>query len=191
MNNFLAIAEELKLKGLGASTEMVDLANHSKYDLEWRTPKPSESKSTKLYTINQKGTTNSKSLVSDNVLFKEEDQSKNTSDFFELCAQTMSIEGKEEGLSQTIVAVTNQGFSEDLKELDIQIKSMMSIGQTMMKGGRQKNYVCSICGKEGAYGLIKGHIEVNHVEGVSIPCNKCEKIFRSRGALKWHNTNHH
>ena len=187
LNNFLVIAEELKLKGLGESKEMVDLANHPKHDLERRTTKPSESKSTKPYTVNKEGTSDNKPLVSENVKFKGEYPSKNTRDLFELCVQTMSIEGKEEGLSQTIIA----GVSGDLKELDIQIKSMMSIGQTMMKGGRQKNYTCSICGKEGAYGLIKGHIEVNHVEGVSIPCNMCEKIFRSRGALKWHNTNHH
>ena len=187
LNNFLAIAEELKLKGLGAGKEMVDL-NHSENNSKLKTIKPSKSKSTRPYNVNQEKI----SLVSENSTFKEEDQSiKTTSVFRELDDQTKSIKGKEEDVSHTMVAVTNQSFSGDLKELDVQIKSMMSVGQTMVKGGKQKNYACTVCGKEGAYSQIKGHIEANHVDGVSIPCNMCEKTFRSRAAHKWHNANKH
>ena len=27
---------------------------------------------------------------------------------------------------------------------------------------------------------MKDHIEANHLEGISVPCNLCEEVFRSR-----------
>ena len=64
----------------------------------------------------------------------------------------------------------------------------MKLGQM---NGKKSYYSCKVCGKEGVYGHIKNHIEANHIEGVSIPCTLCEKIFRSRPALKNHNLTHH
>ena len=66
----------------------------------------------------------------------------------------------------------------------------MTIGQTTMKDGK-KNYNSTVCGKEAACGQIKDHIEANHLDGVSVPCNFCEKTFGSRSALKWHNNRKH
>ena len=92
---------------------------------------------------------------------------------------------KEKGLSKTAVDISNQS---KFKELDSQIKSIMTLGQM---NGKKTNYMCTVCGKEGVYGLIKNHIEVNHIEGISISCNYCEKIFRARPSLKKHNLDHH
>ena len=80
--------------------------------------------------------------------------------------------------SEMTEALTNQTSSRDFKELDDKIKSMITLGQTMWKNGTRKNHACTVCGKEGIYSQIKNHIEANHVEGISIPCNCCEKIFR-------------
>ena len=163
LNNFLAIAEELKLKGLVGNQEMIDLKNMFKNDSNPKATKPTTT--TRPANKNQEKKPDKTPLVSK--------------------VQNESIIGKEEDLSQTLVAVTNQSFSGDLKELDVQIKSMMSPGQKL------KNYACTVCQKEGAYSQIKGHIETKHVEGVSIPCNMCEKMFKSRSAFKWHNANKH
>jgi len=38
--------------------------------------------------------------------------------------------------------------------------------------------VCTVCGKEGRITQIKNHIEVNHIRGISIPCFYCHKKFR-------------
>ena len=73
----------------------------------------------------------------------------------------------------------------DFQELDEQIKSMMGRSRITFPNGR-KNIVCNVCGKEADYRVIKDHIEANHIEGVSIPCNNCDKIFRSRHSLKMH-----
>ena len=57
--------------------------------------------------------------------------------------------------------------------------------------GQRKADKCKVCGKEGMGSAIKDHIEANHIEGIAIPCNLCEKTFRSRNALKLHNRSHH
>ena len=40
-------------------------------------------------------------------------------------------------------------------------------------------------------GDIKKHIESNHVEGICVPCNLCEKTFRSRDSLRMHKRRNH
>ena len=76
--------------------------------------------------------------------------------------------------------------SEDLQELDEKVKSMMEKGQQISSNGKNKTKICKLCGKEGQYVAIRDHIEANHLEGVSLPCNVCEKIFRSRMILRKH-----
>ena len=65
----------------------------------------------------------------------------------------------------------------DLQELDEKCLSMME--KTSGKNARgQLIYQCKVCGKEEIMGNMKNHIEYKHLEGVSIPCNFCEKTFR-------------
>ena len=78
----------------------------------------------------------------------------------------------------------------DFQELDEQIKSMMGLSQDTFPNGRKKK-VCNVCGKEADYRVIKDHIEANHIEGVSIPCNNCDKIFRLRSSLQTHKNKNH
>merc|ERR1712129_238374 len=81
----------------------------------------------------------------------------------------------------------------DLQALDEQIKSMMTKSKNMITYGNQTHRasICTVCGKEGQPRNIKDHIEVNHIEGVFIPCNYCEKTFRSRNAQRQHLTKDH
>ena len=59
------------------------------------------------------------------------------------------------------------------------------------KGTMRKANVCKVCGKEGQIVAIRDHIEANHLEGVAIPCNFCEKTFRSRHSLRNHRRSQH
>ena len=77
-------------------------------------------------------------------------------------------------------------FSGDLEELEERVKSMMGKSQNNLPSGRQKADVCKVCGKEDKSNNIKDHIEANHIEGIVIPCNLCNKTFRSRNALRRH-----
>ena len=81
--------------------------------------------------------------------------------------------------------------SGDLQELDEKVKSMMEIGQNKIQSGEKERrvHICKVCGKEGAGIAIRDHIEANHLEGVSLPCNICGKEFRSRQRLRQHTCN--
>ena len=78
-----------------------------------------------------------------------------------------------------------------MKELDERINSMMRKSENLCRGGSRKADICTVCGKEGQGRDIKDHIEANHLEGLSIPCNYCEKIFMSRSSFRTHNKRFH
>ena len=91
------------------------------------------------------------------------------------------------------VSLPKHKFSGDLKDLDEKVKSMMGRSESMVKlNERQKikAYVCQVCGKEGLLTHIRNHIEANHLEGISIPCNICNHTVRSRKALGYHKSKH-
>ena len=67
--------------------------------------------------------------------------------------------------------------SGDFQELDERLKSMMEKSQNRIADGRFADR-CKVCGKEGQGRNIKVHIEANHLEGIIIPCNLCDKTFR-------------
>ena len=76
-------------------------------------------------------------------------------------------------------------LSGDLEELEERVKSMMEKSQNKLPDGRKAD-VCKVCGKEDKTTNIKDHIEANHLEGIAIPCNLCNKTFRSRNGLRRH-----
>ena len=93
------------------------------------------------------------------------------------------------------IALQVEVFSGNLEELEDKVKSMMEISKNPYIGSKkahpQKAQVCKVCGKEGMGSAIKDHIEANHLEGISIPCNLCEKIFRTRNSLRQHKSVSH
>ena len=51
---------------------------------------------------------------------------------------------------------------------------------------------CKICGKSAKKSQhVKNHVEAKHLDGLSLPCNLCGKIFRSRNSLLTHKTRFH
>ena len=92
------------------------------------------------------------------------------------------------------IADSKHEFSGDMKELDEKIGRLMSRGENMIKYGANKvqiGYICKVCGKEGRRHNIESHIEANHLEGVTVPCNLCEKTVRTREALRHHKSRCH
>ena len=80
----------------------------------------------------------------------------------------------------------------DFGKLEERVRSMMekSENKCVSAPNRQADR-CKVCGKEGMGSAIKDHIEANHLEGIVIPCNLCEKTFRSRNGLKLHKRHYH
>ena len=88
---------------------------------------------------------------------------------------------------KTVALVQNS----DLDILNNQTNSMMEKSSKKNVNGKTI-FRCKVCGKEALYyNEIKKHIEANHLEGVSIPCNLCEKTFRSRNCLSAHKYYNH
>ena len=87
----------------------------------------------------------------------------------------------------------------NLESLDGKVKSLMEKGKNCVPNGTQANgtpkqvlaFICKVCGKEGVSNAIAKHIEANHLEGISIPCAKCGKVFTSRNSLSHHKSNFH
>ena len=142
----------------------------------------------KLYKITLTGKLNEK--VKD---FEEEEKPQQSSTLFNTYAnipetslnrQTPSskINSPEENRSLAIPS----HFSGDMDALEEKVKSMMEKSQNLYQHQNIKADVCKVCGKEGKANAIKDHIEANHLEGIVIPCNFCDKTFRSRNGFKQH-----
>ena len=152
LDTFLAIAEELQLKGLQGSTDQ-NVINETKEDILPYQPK--ETSWTNQSSSESRPASTNKSIKSD---------------------------------SNALVPQTTDLMDGDLQKLDQTVKSMMETSQNMIETGNRKTTakICKVCGKEGHPSHIKKHIELHHLEGVSIPCNSCEKTFTSRDNLQTH-----
>ena len=84
-------------------------------------------------------------------------------------------------------------MSADLQQLDETVKGMMDTSENLIQVGKNKQRakICKVCGKEGHGTDIMRHIESYHLEGVSIPCNLCDKILRTRRTLERHRKSVH
>ena len=164
LESFLAIAEELKLKGLVNPAEIKD--TDSKQFL-----KSAEADSNQLdrpeHKIPFSGNSN------DNLITAVE-----PTDF-----ETYLPQKNEVAFPAT----------SELPELAEKVKSMMEKSQRIIIHGTNTRvaFTCKVCGKEGHNTDIKRHVEAAHIEGISIPCNFCDKRCRSRQTLRLHKATHH
>ena len=155
LDSFLAIAEELQLKGLmGKAVENVNNPAGDE-QLEFKMSKPIP-----------------KPTISNGGRAQRTVQNTNGAE------------------TNNTVALPSQ-FSGDLEELEERVKSMIEKSQNNCANRKEKASICKVCGKEGQGIAIKNHIEAKHLEGIVLPCNHCEKTFRTRIGLRWHKSNFH
>merc|ERR1712129_560633 len=161
LDSFLAVAEELQLKGLigsGAKEEVEELNNP-----------PTLKKKAKHLKQEQ--------------MHKRQDHTTSDSIFIGEKESSPPQDGT--------VAVTDYTVAADLQDLDDKIKSMMMLSENHAGENRGRARICKVCGKEGMMGDIKKHIEANHITRVSHNCNICGKTSRSRAALSMHKSTYH
>jgi len=65
--------------------------------------------------------------------------------------------------------------------------------ESMMQQGGNKDWMCGVCGKASSMkGQIKRHIEANHIENhPGIKCNLCGRTSKTRNALNQHKREQH
>ena len=154
LDSFLAIAEELQLKGLMGKTD----ENVEDYKEDEKSLPPTFS------PVN---------VNIPNTAVQRQAPNRNIHDLGE--NRTLAIPGNNSG---------------DFEELDEKIKSMMEKSQNKISSGCEFAQMCKVCGKEGYSSAIKDHIEVNHLEGIVIPCKLCDKTFKYRNGLRKHKRLH-
>ena len=151
LDSFLAITEELQLKGLMGKTDEKIENVVGDDGLEFQMTMP------KMKPSNHNGLKTQRTFQP---------------------RQTTS-----EAETDKTVALSSH-FSGNLEELEKRVQSMMEKSQNNYQNGKSKADKCKVCGKEGMGSNIKDHIEANHLEGIVLPCNNCEKIFRCRNDLR-------
>ena len=143
LESFLAIAEELKLKGLSGLQD----------------------DSERITEPNQREITTKPTFKRERLIFSQE----------QIYVASKDEKVETGNLNQERTISVQNFISEDLQELDAKVKTMMVRSQNKISSGTHMAYICKICGKEGHSINIRDHIEANHLEGVSLPCDLCEK----------------
>ena len=115
-------------------------------------------------------------------------------------ANQQNIMTKEKVSLNTSTALTIPSQSRaDLQTLDEKVKSMMEKGQKKVPSGKNSlgtpimatSWICKVCGKEDKPINIRNHIEANHLEGLSLPCDFCDRTFSARAYLDKHRNQYH
>ena len=162
LGEFLAVASELKIAGLMRQD------NEKDENILEQTPKKSNSK----------------------------DNLENSRTTIPSCLSVSTIPSEPEVVKSEVkgsVINRQHQFSGNLEELDERVRSMMVKSTNLVANRRAKAYadICKVCGKEGLGSAIKNHIEVNHLEGIVLPCNHCASTFKTREGLRTHANKSH
>mgnify|MGYP001249704468 CR=1 FL=1 len=167
LDSFLALAEELQLKGLRGNQTEEEISS------EIFTPSAKNENPSKL--------PKAKAVSKPNLMNKE------------VSIETGIVQPTLWATAETAVALTNDITNNtDIESLNQQVKSMMEYSNNAAphkKQGRAR--ICKVCGKEGIMDTIMKHIEANHISGISIPCDLCGNSFKSRNVLASHKSQQH
>ena len=155
LDSFLAIAEELQLKGLmGKVNEKAD-----EFGVQDESPVTTQNPA--IYTNLEIPKTNVKGQRTNRQILKAEENG-------------------------TLAIPVTGNLTVEFEDLEDRVRSLMAKSENNYANGQYKADICKVCGKEGKGSAIKDHIEANHLEGIVLPCNLCDKTFRSRNGLRRH-----
>ena len=161
LDAFLILAEELEIKGLGSFDAETNMPDRT--PAYNIPPKRTNSKFQQIYEMKEKN-----SVLGE--LVKKPNEHIDT-----IHAENALVP------VDTFALKTNTNNEEFIKTLE-----------SMMKCLGQGKYACKVCGKNANYKTnMINHVEANHIEGTSYPCNKCGKVFRSGNALSVHVSRNH
>ena len=178
LDGFLALDEELQLKGLAGSQ------NETDDDTKYSTPTNPYSNKKNISTKSSAKSTHISSKMSENYFYKDEIKvSLQANPVYDTSNTHESNVNHFDLVSADIGKVVVNANMEDLKG---QINSMME----KINDGENK-WKCSICGKASQNRQdVSRHVET-HIEGMSYPYNQCGAVKRSSNALHVHISKYH
>ena len=178
LDGFLALAEELQLKGFERKT--------TEYENNTGQPNPK-----KVFPRNTSEREEENPLMKSNN--KKEynfNEWEDTLTDHEVVPFSENLDIDTKDVQDRYLAVPNE-FSGDMKDLDEQVQPLMVMGERVLPNRQGKVYVCQVCGKEANKINMRDHIEAKHINGISIPCSVCDKTFRTRHSLRTHKSSVH
>ena len=166
LDGFLAIAQDLQLKGLAGSQ------NYVTDDVPENVLTPQGLKKDKN-KVEQVKPFQNPMTVNDNKIVEYSSE------------ETFPEDSDNRG-----IVLSNGGnvlVDANMEDIKGQIISMLE----KTGGDGDNSWKCSVCGKTSNYKqTIERHIET-HIQGISYPCNQCGAIKRSSSALSMHITRYH
>ena len=162
LDAFLALAEELKLKGFTGEGEK----GHNGVNGNVSPPKKNGCQE-KVWVRSTHPTIQEHPVTTEpNVHFERKYES----------GRTVSLETSESGQLD--------------EQINSMMESTEKI-ITRRNGLQRKAFICKVCGKEGEHTDMRRHIEAHHITDISHSCDICGKTSRSRNGLRRHTDREH
>merc|ERR1712129_674117 len=171
LENFMSIANELKLKGLTK---------------DYNETNTTEKEAQQPETVHAVSDEVLKEKLQDYIKVESRtvDSFDNTlTETYNLLERDQTDEETSKVISDDLNEIEYKTEINDLESLIGKVKTMIGIGQTM--GVKQRNNACKVCGKECSYSNVRDHVETRHMN-LSLPCGTCNLTFKSRNNLKRH-----
>ena len=182
LDDFLALAEELQLKGLSGGNSGEELPQTVDDVEKLNSTKPDTQNITmqsKMRVIKDESYTSD--TINKDESFTPYNMDKNESSIALGVSDNSSYEEGTVSIQKDFITTVSL---DNAQELDEQINSMM-----LKVDGK---WSCTVCGKVASQkSNMTQHIEANHIEGMTHTCNQCGKPSRSRHALHVHVYSNH
>ena len=163
LENFLGLAEELRLKGLDGRGKGEDQNVHN-------VPAPPKETVKKALSFRQVVP-----LINTSTSNQLKTKPETTNDWT-LALNTSS---------------TNEDLDSQIRSMMEKSENNAASVQGKEHPQKGKARICKVCGKEGQMGDIQKHIEAKHITGVAHNCTVCGSTKTTRDALRFHMYNKH
>lgn len=177
LSQFLATAEELKVKGLSGYKSMPGMERNARTFKDQNPGNKHQHLETDTAWGNEIGAEIKESNLIENNIKSEYDQ-----DFDE---ETEEMEDYNRGL--VIVEEEPNVINEKIIEVNAELVRQIEENLVQSNG----TWTCKVCGKVAKFkSKLKQHVET-HIDGFSHPCSLCGKSYRSRNVLGMHMSRDH
>jgi len=202
LNSFLAVAEELKVKGLtqNGSSSSSKSNNSTPPSASFHRPAPPSPQQPASKRPRSSPTSSGDLQIAPikcEPVVPPANSNPEASDAVNPSMYMEDYTGYEEGYDDTSEEVTYDDsaivhgaqLADGNKDVDKLLEPFMV---KVLDSNNQHVWKCLECGKISKYITnLKGHVEANHFEGLQFNCGLCPKVFKSRGSLRNHISNIH